>query len=89
MTEEDITYKKAIEYTTQFQEPVGFSGHSLASQVDRICIRQHNTIIAILLDINSKLDKLIKGKEVEKPKNTDIEELIYAIKKSRNNSTKG
>lgn len=48
MNQDDLTYKKALQYTTHFQEPVGFSQHIAASQTDKIVIRQNNIIRKIV-----------------------------------------
>lgn len=82
MNEDNSTYQKAVKYTSQFNtqiKPEGFSTYVSASQAETVIIRQNNTIIAILLEINERLDKLLKGKTAEQPQQSGIEELITKL----------
>lgn len=61
---ENPTYLKAISEVSAFGKPEGFSSHIAGSTSDNIIIKQNNTIIALLLEISNKLDKVLKDKEV-------------------------
>lgn len=76
-------YLKALKFTASIQpEPQGLSDHQPPGKSDQVIIKQNNTIITLLLELNKKLEKLIKEKEVikEQPLNSEIEELITQLK---------
>ena len=77
------SYTKALKFAGSIQpDPQGLSDHQPSSKSDQIIIKQNNTIIVLLIELNKKLDKITKEKEVikEQPKNTEIEELINQLK---------
>lgn len=63
MSEDSPAYKKALENTHRYRNPVGFSNHVTANNSETIIIRQNNTIIELLLEIDQKIDRLLKEKE--------------------------
>ena len=80
-TIENPTYLKAITEASAFGKPEGFSSHIAGSAADNIIIKQNNTIIALLLEISNKLDKVIKEKETQNSHYPEIDELVNKLSK--------
>jgi len=77
----DPIYEEALKLTERIQpNPEGLTSYIPQGKADQTIIKQNNTLIILLLEINKKLDKIIKEKEIktEIPK---VDDLIEQLKR--------